>query len=414
MVGFGTARDWFAGNGRYMDLTCCMGYDYLWIAITVGLDFAVAGGYLLIALHWWRNARGLPPTPAKRALGNLRNIFLFCGVCGYVFIPVKMVWPAWRLYDLVMLALAYYTWRYAWGARDLKVVYTELGRTTRLAHELEESREESKRKSFFLNAVSHDLRTPLNGLMLQCNLAEVGAANGDPETVRAALIEIKSGAKAAAELLDGLLEYARVEGGTDCPATEPVDVGAVVDNVVAASITAATQKGLSLRSNVPVDLQIATDRLRLERILSNLVSNAIKFTDQGGVRVEVERGKRHLRVHVIDTGIGISPADRERLFEEFFQVHNAERSRGKGFGLGLAIARRMARQLGGDVTVESAVGHGSRFTVVLPLAPVPAGALPRRGNGHAAEPPAVASGAEPPVTSAPGGLPQFRSAAGPR
>ena len=386
MSGFSTVRDWFAGNGRYIDLTCCMGYDYPWIAITVALDFAVAGGCLLIALHWWRNARGLPATPANRALGNLRNIFLFCGVCGYMFIPVKMVWPAWRLYDMVLLALAYYTWRYAWGAKDLKAVYTELGRTTQLANELQASREESKRKSFFLNAVSHDLRTPLNGLLLQSNLAEMGAASGDPETVRTALHEIKSGAKAAAELLDGLLEYARLEGGADRPETAPVDVGAVVDNVVAASSVVATAKGLSLRSNVPMDLVVSTDRQRLERILSNLVGNAVKFTDQGGVRVEVGQGKRHLRIHVIDTGIGVAPEHRERLFEEFFQVHNAERNRSKGFGLGLAIARRMARQLGGDVTVESAVGHGSRFTVVLPLAPVAAEASGNRDGAQAAVP----------------------------
>src|SRR4051794_23970851 len=218
MSGLETVRDWFAGNGRYMNLTHCMDHDYLWIAITVGLDLAVAGGYVLIALHWWRNQRHLPASPAKTALGNLRNIFLFCGICGYVFIPVKMVWPAWRLYDVVMLALAYYTWRYALGARELKVVYTELKRSTQLAHDLEQSREESRRKSFFLNAVSHDLRTPLNGLLLQGNLAEHGIAAGDTETVRAAVHEMQAGAKAAADLLDGLLEFARLEAAAERPA----------------------------------------------------------------------------------------------------------------------------------------------------------------------------------------------------
>jgi hypothetical protein len=112
-----------------MDLVHCMGHDRWWIAITVALDLAVAGGYALIALHWWKNQRGLPDSPAKRALGTMWNIFLFCGTCGYLFIPIKMVWPAWRLYDLVMVVLGYYTWRYALGARDLKVVYNELGRS---------------------------------------------------------------------------------------------------------------------------------------------------------------------------------------------------------------------------------------------------------------------------------------------
>ena len=122
MSGLQSVYEWLAGNGRYHTLVHCMGRDSFWIIVTVLLDLTVAAGYGVIALHWWRNQRHLPESAAKRALGTMRNIFLFCGICGYVFIPVKMVWPAWRLYDLFMLALAYYTWRYAWGAKDLKVV----------------------------------------------------------------------------------------------------------------------------------------------------------------------------------------------------------------------------------------------------------------------------------------------------
>ena len=91
----------------------------------------------------------------------MKRIFLFCGTCGYLFIPIKMFWPAWRLYDFFMVALVYLHLAYALNARQLRVVYHELGRTKQLAFELEESRAESQRKSFFLNAISHDLRTPL-------------------------------------------------------------------------------------------------------------------------------------------------------------------------------------------------------------------------------------------------------------
>src|SRR4051812_25701462 len=121
--------DWFAGNGRYQTLRHCMGNDTLWIVVTVLLDLAVAAGYVLIALHWSRNERGLPDIPAKRALANMRNIFAFCGICGYLFIPIKMFWPAWRLYDLFMVALVWFTWKYALDARRLKVVYNEIGRS---------------------------------------------------------------------------------------------------------------------------------------------------------------------------------------------------------------------------------------------------------------------------------------------
>lgn len=110
-----------------MDLIHCMGHDTFWITMTVVLDFAVAAGYGAIALHWWKNQRLLPGGPAKRALAQMRNIFLFCGICSYVFIPMKMVWPAWRLYDMFMLALVYSTWRYAWNAGQLRVVYRGIG-----------------------------------------------------------------------------------------------------------------------------------------------------------------------------------------------------------------------------------------------------------------------------------------------
>src|SRR4051794_31690503 len=287
MSGWVSLRDWFAGNGRYTNLVHCMGHDTFWIVVTVTLDFAVAAGYLLIALHWWKNQRYLADSPAKHALGNMRNIFLFCGICGYLFIPVKMVWPAWRLYDIVMLALGYYTWRYAVRARGVKVVYNELGHSARLKQDLEESREQSRRKSFFLNAVSHDLRTPL--------------------TVLSAVREMKANAKAAAELLDGLLDYARLESGADTPSVAPLDLSRLVNDVVAASTAAASRKGICLRTSVPAGLVVQSDRQRVERVLTNLVTNAVKFTDQGGVRVEADRDANSVRIHVIDTGIGIVP-----------------------------------------------------------------------------------------------------------
>ena len=364
---FQSAFDWFAGNGQYMRLADCMSHDYLWIWLTIGLDLTVAAGYMLIARHWWINERTLPrDLPARRALGTIRNIFLFCGLCGYIFIPIKMFWPAWRLYDLFMLALAYYTWRYAWRANDLKVIYTELGKGTELREELAATKEESKRKSFFLNAISHDLRTPLNGLMLQASLADMSAETGDVDGMRHAARDMKASAKATGELLDTLLEYARLDWTTDPNNITAFRLRDVVDAATEPHRPAAQDKGVTLRNNCPPDLVLSTDRQKLERVLSNLVGNAVKFTPAGGVRVEVDRAAGGAEVHVVDTGVGIDPAGHDRLFEEFFQVQNHERDRRKGFGLGLSIARRLARQLGGDVTVESAVGRGSRFTVALP------------------------------------------------
>lgn len=358
---------WFAGGAnQYMRLDHCMNHDMLWILVTVTLDLAVACGYLLIARHWWVNERTLPNSGAKTALKSMRNIFAFCGVCGYIFIPIKMFWPAWRLYDFFMAVLVYFTWKYAWGAKNLKVVYSELGRNTQLAADLEKSREESRRKSSFLNALSHDLRTPLNSLLLQTEVAKLGLDSQDSETLRTALSEIEESARATADLLESLLQCAKLDWAAEpnVLATFPLDE--TLRKVKGICHQAADAKGLSFVTTCPPDVMLHTDHHKLERILVNLTDNAVKFTDAGGVRIVVECAGDHIEIHVIDSGMGLSAEQQSRLFEEFYQAGNHERNRDKGFGLGLAIAHRLAGQLGGHISVASAVGGGSRFTLGLP------------------------------------------------
>lgn len=357
---------WFTGGDMpYMKLTECMNHDAFWIALTVGLNLAVASGYLLIALHWRRNSRSLPDTPARRALNNMRNIFILCGICGYAFIPIKMLWPAWRLYDLILMVLVYFTWEYAWGARDLKVIYAELGRSSKLAADLERTQEESRQKSIFLNSISHDLRTPLNGVMLQASLARLALEKGDGTMARNALQEIETSVRATSDLLDRLLEYGRLTASDERTHPTCFPLVPLIEQVFRTCAANASAKHLQMVSKTP-PLVLRTDRLKLERILNNLLHNALKFTQAGSITVDVECTANAVELHVTDTGIGISAADQENLFREFFQAHNSQRDRAKGFGLGLAIARRLALQLGGDLTVESAVGKGTRFSILLP------------------------------------------------
>ncbi len=357
---------WFTGGeNQYMRLYGCMRHDIPWITLTVSLDLSIAIGYVIIALHWSRNARHLPDIPAKRVLANIRNIFIFCGLCGYLFIPIKMFWPGWRLYDFVLMLLSYSTWRYVFSATNLKVVYTELGRSSALAAELQQSQQESLRKSQFLNALSHDLRTPLNGLSLQASVAEVALEQNDKLALRQALVDIRASTRATAALLNSLLETARADW-TDqqCNPTR-FALAALLDDFAQRIKAPAAAKGLSVQIACAGNIELQMDRTTLDRILSNLISNAIKFTETGSVKVHVERAATGVEIHVIDTGIGIAPALHEHLFDEFFQIQNHERDPSKGFGLGLSIARRLARQMGGDITVESAPGHGSRFSVLL-------------------------------------------------
>ena len=353
-----TVLDWFAGGSRrYMVLTHCMRHDWVWIALTVVLDLAVASGYVVIALHWWRNERPLSESPAKAVL---------CGLCGYLFIPVQMFWPAWRLYDVFLAVLAFYTWRYALSTRELKVVYNELSRSVQLERDLVESREESKRKSAFLNAIGHDLKTPLNGLMLQVELAELHLASQHPETLREALTEIKSCARTTADLLNNFLEIGRLDWCDERVHLDQFELGEVFQEVMHRARARAEHKHLSLSGRFPEGVAICCDRYKFERILLHLVDNAIKFTHAGTVELRADvRGSR-LEIHVADTGEGIAEEYRALIFDDFFQVKNRERDSRKGFGLGLSIARRLARRMGGDLSVESEPERGSRFTLVLP------------------------------------------------
>jgi len=381
---------WFSGGpDGYMPLDHCMKGDTFWIALTITLDLAVALGYVLIARHWWENEKSLPASPAKVALGKMKRIFLLCGTCGYLFIPIKMFWPAWRLYDLVLMGLVYSTWSYALNARQLRVVYHELGRTKKLAADLEESRAESRRKSFFLNAISHDLRTPLNGLTLQAELAEMSVSADDAEGLRESIREIKACARTTADLLSSFLELGRLDWSEEQARPDRFPLDPLLAQVTASAGPAADRKGLRLALDVPPGVHLRTDRVKVERILQNLVSNAVKFTERGGVEVSFRGDGADAIFAVSDTGIGIPPEHRSAIFEEFFQVANVERDRAKGFGLGLTIARRLARQLGGDLTVASEVGRSSRFTLSLPGSidpeapsePAPAG---REGRASAA------------------------------
>jgi len=403
MSRIGDLMRWFSGGpDGYMSLIHCMRGDTFWIALTVALDAAVALGYVMIAWHWWVNEKSLPASPAKAALANMKRIFVFCGTCGYLFIPIKMLWPAWRLYDLFMIALVFYTWRYALNARHLRVVYHDLGRTKQLAHELEETRAESSRKTFFLNAISHDLRTPLNGLMLQADLAEMSVESDDVESLRDALREIKAGARTTADLLGSFLEMARLDWSSEHNKETRFFLDELAGQVINSFRPEAERKGLEIRCNVPPGLAVRVDRVKLERILRNLAGNGVKFTEKGWVEVRASASGRDVVVQVADTGPGIPVSQLESIFEEFYQVANRERDSTKGFGLGLSIARRLAQQLQGHLAVESEVGRGSRFTVPLPGIVDDSGVRPALvdGSGHAVtlvDPSATSSGGPSPA-----------------
>jgi len=247
-----------------------------------------------------------------------------------------------------------------------------------------EKENQIRQKTFFLNALSHDLRAPLNNIALNGHLLKM---TPDQPTDMEAVDMIIENATAAGELLTKLLEYARA--GQEYNVTERVDVNAMLQQVGRRFLPIANQKGVYLRVVEAPQSLCTCDRTKLERILSNLVDNAIKHTHDGGVELAVHPADEHIRVHISDTGSGIPAEHVPFLFDEFFQVNNHERDRSKGFGLGLAICRFLARQVGGDVRLLNTGAGGSTFEISLQREGPGGGRRPLRPEGDRPDSPSL-------------------------
>ncbi len=225
-------------------------------------------------------------------------------------------------------------------------------------------------KSDFLAAMSHEIRTPMNGIMV---MAEMLAA-GDLPTRQRRFAEViaKSGSSLLA-IINDILDFSKIEAGKMELEVAPVDPDDVADDVASLFWEKARSKGLDLAVFVDpqVPRMIAADSVRLRQVIGNLVNNAIKFTEAGGVMIEVTApGPERLRVAVHDTGIGI-PADKiPDLFTAFSQADQSTTRKFGGTGLGLTICKRLVEAMGGGLSVESEIGAGSIFAFEVPMSPL--------------------------------------------
>ena len=218
-------------------------------------------------------------------------------------------------------------------------------------------------KSHFLAAASHDLRQPLHALGLFVSaLAQSRAARQEPELVA----HIQSAVDALQNLLDAILDISRLDGGNVVPSIGCFPLSQVLDRLGQDLSLLAAQKGLRLKLR-STRFWVRSDEKIVERILLNLVGNALRYTRTGGVLVSCRRRRDVLVVEVWDTGAGIPEHAREGIFEEYVQLANPERDRAKGLGLGLAICRRLADLLGIPLGVRSRPGRGSVFWIELPV-----------------------------------------------
>lgn len=234
--------------------------------------------------------------------------------------------------------------------------------TAELKNKKDEAEQASIAKSRFLAAASHDLRQPLHALALFA--AELGheAANARQRRLAG---QIGTAVSSLGELLDGMLDVSRVDLGATRPDLQPIALDGLLGRVVSAYSRNAEAKGLALRLH-PTRAWGLSDPILLYRMVSNLVANAIRYTDHGGILVGVRRAGDKVRIEVWDTGIGIAEEHHALIFQEFFQAANPERDPGKGLGLGLALVDRLSRLLDLPVCLRSAMGSGSIFGITLP------------------------------------------------
>ncbi|HXI15696.1 MAG TPA: ATP-binding protein, partial [Chloroflexota bacterium] len=231
-------------------------------------------------------------------------------------------------------------------------------------------RESDRVKTEFLSMASHELRTPLTSIRGYIDLVFDGEAGEVSEHQREFLGVAKRNVDRLVKLVNDILDLSKMGSGRLQLQCEPVDVAAVIEHVVASLRPMMREIGQTLRMNVPPELPpVRGDQERLHQILFNLVSNAHKYTPQGGeITVAAHGGRSFVRVDIQDTGIGMSPQDLAQLFTRFFRSSNPAAQRAGGAGLGLSITRQLVELHGGTIDVHSAPGAGSTFSFTLPVA----------------------------------------------
>ncbi|MET0332734.1 MAG: ATP-binding protein, partial [Rhizobacter sp.] len=250
----------------------------------------------------------------------------------------------------------------------LTLRYTNEQLTAQLSSALDMARMENQAKNEFVANMSHELRTPLHGILGVSNMMLTGPSGASP---REGLGVIRRCGEHLLGLINNILEYSRFGVQGVKLHAQPVDVAQLIHDSIEMCKPSALEKGLELSASVdlPRPCTAVADPFRLRQILLNLIGNAVKFTEQGSVRVlaAAVEGGRQMRIRVEDTGMGIDSAAMERIFQPFVQVDSSNTRRFGGTGLGLSITRSLCEAMGGSIECHSVLGKGSTFEVRLPI-----------------------------------------------
>ncbi len=238
-------------------------------------------------------------------------------------------------------------------------------RTINLEQANRACRQAMTEKTRFLTAVSHDLRQPLQAIELYLSLL---APQLELPEQREIYEKIRKPLGSIAEILNLLLDISKLESGTVKPSLKSFPVQAVLNRVIANNQLQATKKGLLIECG-KTDSVVYSDPVLLERAVENILSNAIRYTSEGKIKISCRRISDSIAITIADTGIGIEQKELDVIFESYYQIDNPIRDRNKGFGLGLSIVKLITELLDHPVKVHSAPGEGSTFSIQVPLAP---------------------------------------------
>jgi signal transduction histidine kinase len=224
-------------------------------------------------------------------------------------------------------------------------------------------------KTEFLATISHELRTPLTAVIGYTELLMAGLGAPLPATAHNWLQRIRASAEHQVRLIEDILTYVRAEAEREGVRLSRSSAAEIIEEAVAVLRPSFEQASVELKVEAGENIVFTTDSDRVRQILINLLSNALKFTPQGSVTLGARRAENGVFFSVTDTGVGIACDHVEKVFEAFWQADQSDTRRYSGSGLGLAVSRRLARQLGGELRVESELGQGSRFLLELPFDP---------------------------------------------
>ncbi len=240
------------------------------------------------------------------------------------------------------------------------------------ALELEEAnrnlQEADRLKTIFLAGMSHELRTPLNSIIGFTGIMLQGMSGEINEEQEKQLKMVESSANHLLGLINDLLDVAKIEAGRVEPSIEEFVLDDIIEEIKEIFLPTMKEKNLEFKTNVQEGIILKTDKRRVKQVLMNFLSNAVKFTDHGNIRITVKMpGNEKVEINIADTGIGIKEEDMDKLFQPFLQIPISIIKRHEGTGLGLHLSWKLADLLGGSVSAKSDSGKGSEFTFMLPL-----------------------------------------------